>query len=55
MLSIAAVIRELVEDSLRRDAANQRATAAAVIGVHASGLRDVAAEHDAHLADAHRA
>lgn len=54
-LSIAAVIRVLVEESLRRDTATRRAAAAAVIGAHASGLRDVAVEHDAHLADALRA
>jgi hypothetical protein len=54
-LSIAAVIRELVEESLRRETAPRREAAVAVIGAHASGLHDVAAEHDRHLADALRA
>lgn len=50
-LSIAAVIRELVEESLGRETAGRRTAALAVIGAHASGLGDVAGEHDRHLAD----
>ncbi|MDH4176827.1 MAG: CopG family transcriptional regulator [Thermoleophilia bacterium] len=51
-LSIAALIRSLVEEALRRETASRRVAAAAVIGAHASGgLRDVAAEHDRHFAD----
>lgn len=50
-LSIAAVIRGLVEESLRADTASARTRARSVIGAHASGLRDVAREHDRYLAD----
>ncbi len=53
-LSIAAVIRILVEKSLHRETASRRAAAARVIGAHESGLRDVAAEHDRHLAESLR-
>lgn len=53
-LSIAAVIRTLVEESLRQATAPRRAAAAAVIGAHESGLHDVAAEHDRHLAESLR-
>lgn len=51
-LSIAAVIRELVEESLRRDSLALHAAASAVIGAHASGRSDVAEQHDDHLLDA---
>jgi hypothetical protein len=51
-LSVAALIRELVERSLRAERASGREAAAAVIGRYASGHRDVAREHDRHLADA---
>lgn len=51
-LSIAAVIRTLVEESLRREGADRVERALAVLGRHRSGLTDVAARHDAYLEDA---
>ena len=51
-LSIAALIRELVEESLQRQRAPRRTAAERVIGAYSSGRADVAAEHDRHLADA---
>jgi hypothetical protein len=50
-LSIAAVIRELVEESLRSETVIAGVRARRVVGAHASGLRDVSREHDRYLAD----
>jgi hypothetical protein len=50
-LSIAAVIRRLVEESLRSGSDARRAAAESVIGRYSSGVADVAAEHDRHLED----
>lgn len=53
-LSIAAVIRTLVDESLRQETASRRLAAAGVIGAHESGLHDVASQHDRHLAESLR-
>ena len=53
-LSIAAVIRELVEASLRDERAGQIGLAVSVFGRHRSGLHDVAEQHDDYLVDAFR-
>lgn len=51
-LSIAAVIRELVEASLQQERAGEVERALGVFGRHRSGLHDVAERHDDHLVDA---
>lgn len=51
-LSIAAVIRELVEASLRDERAGQVELAVGVFGRHRSGLHDIAERHDDYLVDA---
>ena len=53
-LSIAAVIRGLVEASLRDERTGQVELAVGVFGRHHSGLRDVAERHDDYLVDAFR-
>lgn len=51
-LSIAALIRELVEDSLGRGGAPRATAAVRVLGRHASGRTDIAEQHDEHLEEA---
>jgi hypothetical protein len=54
-ISMAAVLRELVDDALRAPARAQTARARGVVGRFASGEHRTAREHDAALEQAFRA